>query len=533
MGRKDAVALTVLVLAALALALGSLARRPDIYNSGAVLIGDPSYNLLVADRLLDGASLHDDIATPYGPVPAYLHAAAAALFGNTVSTFHLVFVALSAINIGLAYLLLRRVAGPWTALLLAALGLFPTLLIPGSLVGGFQSSPYIPLERTLLLTAALCWAPPATRSPGRAVAMGVAFGVWQGVRFGGGIFAGVAVVVVDALAIWRGGGSFRRWIGSLLLTLAGFLVMQGGWALWAFATLPPDLARDALWPVFVLETYAAWVTPSERWPMWGGVGMFLGQQLTLVAGAIAGVVMSAVVASSRRAAVGRGDGGLALLIPFVFFLLGSVVFFRQAYHFYQFGWALVFPLAWLASRGRVWSVGVAAILLPCFALDLKAQLLSPRDPTLEPLALPNGETVWLAPELRRSVLALDAVLDRAGPAAGGVVFVPMAAGLQHFYDLPTPLRQPWILRGFVRPYDEAELVRDVAGARAVVVLATVGVSLHSDPCRWFTTVSNPFRGPICETIAPLLERPVPAGSHFLVFPVKRARGALDARAGTG
>ena len=54
---KDAVALTVLILAALALALASLARRPDIYNSGAVLIGDPSYNLLVADRLLDGASL--------------------------------------------------------------------------------------------------------------------------------------------------------------------------------------------------------------------------------------------------------------------------------------------------------------------------------------------------------------------------------------------------------------------------------------------------------------------------------------------
>src|SRR2546422_10572665 len=118
-----------LVLALVAVALGLAVAATLIRAS--FLFDDAGHNLLIAQTLLGGGTLYRDIFSQYGPIPAYVHAAVAALFGNTPRvSVHLVALA-SSVNVGLAYLLVRRAAGVHVALFVSAAGLLPLGLIPG------------------------------------------------------------------------------------------------------------------------------------------------------------------------------------------------------------------------------------------------------------------------------------------------------------------------------------------------------------------------------------------------------------------
>lgn len=530
----DLAALAILLLGSLALGLTALARRPDLYANGSFLFGDHSLNLLVADRLLAGETLYQDVASPYGPLPAYAYAAWAVLFGSSVASFNAFLLAVSLLNLGLVYLLLRRFAAPGVSLLVAGVGMVPSLLVPGSLLGGYTVSTYLPVERLFLILTALAWCPPPGRSPARAARIGVVLGLWQGVKFGGAFFAGAAVLLVDLLALHARPGGERDWVGwfrSLLVTLAAFLAVQAAWVGYAFLALSPQVALDFLWPSYALETYSAWVADGERWPSWQGWSLFLGQYLSPVVGALAGV--AALGWYLRRAGelpggdAGREVRGLALLLPLVFYLIASFAYFRQVYHFLQFAWVLVIPAAWLAQRsGARTRAALALLFLPCFALNLKAVLLNSPDSGMRPVRAPSGETLWMAPQLEADMQAL---LHTLRPPGGGTerpeaVFLPIGAGMQHFYGVPVRLRQPWALPGFIRPYDEQEYLGSLRRARAVVLLRQPGQDPSgADPCAAMASTS-PFPPRVCAAMAARVGEPVPVGEHFLVFPV-REQGA--------
>src|SRR3954462_15763071 len=173
---RDVVCCGVILAVAAAIGEASILRRPDLWRTAGFLFGDPGYSLLVAREVLHGARLYADVAYQYGFVPVYLYAAFAALFGNTPLVFLHFLLACSVANIALFYALVRQAAGVPTACAVTLLAAVPVLLVPGALLGGYVNSPYIPIERGLMIAAALAWQPPARRTLGRAIALGACLG---------------------------------------------------------------------------------------------------------------------------------------------------------------------------------------------------------------------------------------------------------------------------------------------------------------------------------------------------------------------
>ena len=524
-GSWDLISLLALLAWGASLGLAAIVRRPDITRSASFLFGDQGLNLYVTDRILAGGRLYADVAYPYGPIPAYGYAAFARMAGNSILSYDLFLLAISLINLGLAYLLLRRYTGRMASLLIAAIGLTPLLLVPGSLVGGYAVSPYVPMERTALLAVSLLWRRPEHRGAARNVGIGVALGLLQGVRFGGAFFAGAAILMLDLLALRLSGSGMdgtSAWFRSLLTTLAAFLSIQAAWVGYALLTLPLQVARDFLWPTYVLRTYSAWMHPGERWPHWFGWRMFIGQQLPLVVGVVMG--LAAIVCLLRVGRRGSGPGNesrmrlLPLLLPFIFYILAAGVYFRQAYHFYQFAWALVIPVGWPARSHPRRLAAIVALLLPCFALNARANLLTVADPDSEPVTLPDGARVTLGSALRADLGALSGAMG--DEAFRHSMFFASGAGLYHFYDIDVRLRQPWFLPGFVRPYDERQLLEILSPRARLVVMSDFA---EEPGARRFCAVLgrwNPFTPETCAALERRLGEPVRIGEKFVVFPVR-------------
>lgn len=530
----------MLLLEALLLGGAAILRRPDITANESFLFADQGLNLLVADRLLQGGRLYVDIFSPYGPIPAYMHAAFAGVFGNTISSYNLLLLLLTLGNVALAYALLRTRVSLGVAAMVVGVGLVPSFLIPGSMLGGFTVSPYIPLERALLLTTALAWTPPGERTLLRGSVIGAILGVWQWVKFGGTFFAGAAILLVDIFAIalsHRRRELLRPWICSLGCTLAVFVLAEVLRVAVAYAALPAEVAFDFVWPAYHLEAYRAWVTPDQRWLAWDGWKLFLGQYLTPLVGAVLTVVGVVWYArgSLRSPSGARGAmGDLRLLLPAVFFALGSVAYFQQAHLFRQFMWALVLPSAFFLARSRLaLRLLVLVLWLPCLAVNARAMLLGRPDPHLVAMELPGNDRVWTRPEVMEQVRGVmrelgiprDDMGQAATARAGSVLFIPLGAGLHHFYDIPQPVRQPWISRGLVRPYDEAALVHSLDRLQAIVAVrnSDVAVRLPRDPCAFVHP--SPFRGAFCQAAIPLLDDPIRVGPEFTVYPVRSSAGA--------
>jgi hypothetical protein len=95
----------------------AIARRPDLTANESFLFGDQSLNILIADHILRGDRLYADIFSPYGPVAPYLHAAFAAVAGNSIAAYNLLLLILTLVNVVLAYVLIRSRAPVGVALL--------------------------------------------------------------------------------------------------------------------------------------------------------------------------------------------------------------------------------------------------------------------------------------------------------------------------------------------------------------------------------------------------------------------------------
>src|SRR5262249_7972989 len=158
--RGDVRPLLSLLLLGAAVALGELFLRPDLFFHKGFLLGDASVNLYVADRLLEGDRLYQDVFYHYGPLPIYLYAAAAWPFVNTMVTSGGLLLVLSLLHVALVYPLLRRWLSTTPAAWVTALGVLPHVLLPGSRSVDFTFSPYIPLERCCLTALALVWTLP-------------------------------------------------------------------------------------------------------------------------------------------------------------------------------------------------------------------------------------------------------------------------------------------------------------------------------------------------------------------------------------
>ncbi len=484
------VALGVAVICAMA-----IVRRPDINASVSFVFSDPGVNLLLAERLAEGARLYRDLGYSYGPLAIHPYAGFASLFGNTPQAYMAFLAMFSTINVALAYGVLRTRVSRRTAVIATIAGLYPTMVLPGSMVFGIHSSSYFVIERTLFLVLLLCWRPPHRKTAAQAIAVGAILGISQGVRFGTALFLGAAIVVVDLLALHatrmdRAGA--LRWLRLSFITLGAFLLVELVWVVYAMTTLPRSAALDFLWPAYVLEAFRAFEAADAglRWPRFIGMRMFLGHQLVVIASAmlaVGGAIMC--VRRLRRSDEPRGQGSgaddLRLVIPLAFYALGASGLFQWEYHFRQYAWTLVIAAALMLEWARTSRIAYAIVAAPALVLLLRVNLIAGPPSGLVDVRAPAGGYVVVDSATARTIGHLRAFATDSGGRA--LIILRNGGGFHALFGVPFTGRQSFYLLGFAREGDEARTLRTLDAGSAAIVLTEYldPAGPASDPCTWY------------------------------------------------
>ena len=501
-------------LCAALICLAALVRRPDLNSSNAFLFGDPGANLLLAEKLSNGARLFRDAGYSYGPLSIYPYRWFASVFGNTPQSFSAFLALFSVTNVCVVYRLLRAHVTRATALVVTIAAVFPTVLLPGSLIFGIQASPYFVLERLLLLSVVLSWRVPEARRPRHAIAIGVLLGLWQGVRFGSAFFVGAAIVIVDLLYLSVSSVDRVRlgqWLRASVVTLLSFLAIEAAWIIGAFALLPAGDARDFLWPAYVLEAFEVW--PQERrWPRYANVRLLLGQQLVAIGCAILGAIALYRLVRDWRATV-KGTqsvgwhvyaGDFCLLIPFVFYAMGAAGLFRSVYHFHQYAWTLPLAAALAVDRGgRRMLAGFLLVSLPGLALMLRANFVTSPPASAVTVEPPAGGHLVLSETEKARTQALLAVAT--GPVPRKLLIMRVGAGFHYLFRTPVTGRQIFYILGFARGDDAEIMLRTLSSEPSAFVLTDYppGERPPPDPCQWYGW--RHFAPEVCARVAPLVD----------------------------
>ena len=448
-------------------------RHPEQVFTDAFLFHDAGVNLLLAAELTAGKVLYRDLSYPYGPIPIYLYTATTQLFGNSASTYVEFQRSLSLLHLTFVFLVLRSRFPRWPAAAVTLFGVAPFAIVPGAVLGGYMSSAYMPIERCFLTLLPLLWQPPGVRSNGRAAAMGAYIGGYQFIKFGGGFFAGAAVVLLDLLVLAIGGfrrDQFDRWLRTSLSVLAAFAVVEGFRCGNAVVLLPAAVAWDVIWPIYTAQNYATIATDLYPWQMsWGHIVL---RQLVPILGtayAVIGMVMAA-----RRGVQAMPKLGV-LTLP-LFYGVASLKYFGHTHVFMQYAWMLMVPTILLYDlAGRRARAFILVSLLPGW-LGLGYLLHhSPTRAGRPRYQMPNGDVLFPtgmddSPLLPRLDLLFEQRWGRPHPGPSQpVLIVPVGAGYHYYYRVPRFSRHLWYIPHYVRPYDTGEIIRNLDQAAAVIM----------------------------------------------------------------
>jgi hypothetical protein len=457
-GSRDVLACTLLIAVAAAIGEGSILRRPDLTRGADFLFGDAGFSLLVAREILHGARLYADIAYQYGAAPVYLYCGYALIFGNTPAAYLHFLLAVSLLNLTLFYALARRAAAPGLAFFVSLIGAVPVILVPGGLLGGYLSSYYIPIERALMLGAALLWLPPRQRSPRRAAALGLCLGAMQVVRFGPGVALGAVIVVLDAAVHVVQRGTVRRWIVAESWMLCAAAAVEAARVGVALTVLPRPVALDVVWPAYMLSGFGS----IARFPGWHGWAMGIGQYFNPLTAIVLACAAVAWIAAGRARWEPVEDGS-QLILP-LFFVAGVCGLFRSEHHFYQGAWTLATGAMVALRRWPRIRPLAAVACLPALAIVVAAPLRAPSPSRT--VQLHDGWRLTVRPDVA------DRVEGIAGAVRGSsdrpVLFYPSLGGFSVALDRPLLGREAFFFIGVVRPYEEAALAREYARAGLIV-----------------------------------------------------------------
>jgi len=462
--RETAAATAVVAIALLVCEL-SIYRRPDLTRTGAFLFSDAGYSLFVASAVLDGARLYRDVAYPYGWLPVALYTTVAALFGNTPTVYLQFFAAFSTAGLVLAFALFRRFLPLGATLAVTIGGLLPVFVVPGALLGGYISSYYMPVERLLLVLAALIWRPPVARTPARSACLGVVVAALQMTRFGPGVVLMVVLLAVDAILVM---GTPRRraatFLRSALPMVAAAAAGEFALAVAAFALLPRPIALDVLWPAYFVKVFASGV---HRWPDVSNWRLVVAQYFN--PGASIALTVAGIWTVARRRHP-TGDRESALFLLPVLFAGGIFTVFKTDHHLRQFAWVFVFGSVPALAHAR-WSRFVAIAGWVPVAAVVALALVRHADPGRVMIQLPTGWRLSASRSERERIEGIHRALDSLGARPGGrpAMFDSNGAGFYVIYGVPHVSRHTWFYPAAVRPYDLQELAMLYRTLGALVV----------------------------------------------------------------
>jgi hypothetical protein len=259
---------------------------------------------------------------------------------------------------------------------------------------------------------------------------------------------------------------------------------------WAFATHPPEVAWDIVWPSYAGKAYYTIYPISERFPVWRGWKYFVRRQLVPASGMTASLLVAYSLfrklrSDDRSVAVQAG-----LLVPPLFFFLGIGTYIGHISVYQMYYWFLSPAVAVLiAHRPR------AGVLF--FLLWLPGNLFAVREtffPTAKVISstLPDGHRVnWGLEHLEACrFLAKEAAKASNKPLARPLI-MPIGSGFSLHYGLVSPTRNTWVIPGHVRPYDELAYLEV---ADRIPFIGFVGGAALAEKAS-FTELVGPALGP--------------------------------------
>jgi hypothetical protein len=473
--RADGLAVLALLAAALVLGAGRIVLRPDLLYTEEYVVGEHGNQLYRAERLARGLWLYRDVADQYGPVPAYLYMLYTRAAGNTISANLYWHLGGSLVCLVLAYAVLRKnlAVGPALGGAFAAL---PLLLAPGGAdlgggYGNFLYIEYLALERCCLLGVMLLWQPPAERSRARSIATGLLLGLWQAVKFGGALFAGAALGIVDVLVVaGLPGPAWSRAVRAWAWTLGAFALLEGGQVALAFGLLPPEVAVDTIWPAYIHVAYSR----LSSWPSLHGPFSFLADQLlplacALTAAGALGMWLFRLRRPSQVTPEMRREAGV--LLGAIFYGLAATAYLGHNFLFYQYAWVLLFPAARVVTRfrPRLGNIAFVVVTVPLVLMGLTTFVAQP-EPGLIDYSLPGGDRLRIQPFVRPQLEAMAALPREGRPTDFVVALLDWSGGgYHHFFNPGYGLRNYLVTEGAFRPYDDAELSAKLGRVEAFLI----------------------------------------------------------------
>ena len=430
------------------IALARVIAEPAINLSGwgttygaHELFQDGGVNHYLAWQLNSGKTLYEDIAYPYGPLPALLYAGFSAAVGNGQSCHALYQGILHLVFAVLLVLAVARLSAPLPAACALAIGLFL-----------FGTQPYHPVERIIMAVILLAWEPPEKRGLRRAVMVGVLLGLWQWCKFGGAIYMAGALLAVDIFLLFSNRSGINPWRNWFLNTLqaAGIAAaFECARVVHAFTVLSPDVARDAVFPAFTFRHYQT-MEADERYPVWLGWRYFLFRQAVPFMGCVAAVALAYRLALVPSQGDIRRRAGL--LVPAAFFLLGIGTYMGHSYNRMMYQWALVPVIAGcMPARLSVGWLAVLMLALPSQWFWAKELMGVPKPDTV----LPNGDRIamgtgWLGAWQALENHRLNSTDLRP------LLIVPVGAGYYFQAQTTPPMRCTWILPAYITDRDREQ-----------------------------------------------------------------------------
>lgn len=433
-----------------------------IFNATRFILYDQGSYLYAIERLNHGEMLYRDLHWQYGPLAAGWYWGWAQLGGNSPLVLVLVSSALMAGAWWLLADLTLEVIGKRAGIIWALLGLLPAMS-PSGLIA--LNGPHGALE--MLLLAACAWLlakfPERNR---RAWLLGFTLGALHWVRFGPGVVAFLALLVLEGWRLrsdvltWRAGIAALG--GWLLRVLSAYVLSWLPLLVFYYARLPWSGVFEQLWPGHMVAHYAA--TYSSRWPEWPGVRGLLITWLPVLCG-LAGLLAWFSSGKGRNKVEAypvRPAALCGLVFGPLYWVFGNLMLFRNDYAMVGHLW-LVWPglaVCW-ALAGRRLRLGLVALMVPALGANLlgvKAVWQEEQTWQAAPMRLPNGQRLWFRPGEARRFAELGEVLNRALSGEKLAVFIA-GGGVHYFYGTQRVGRHWWYLPEFVRPWEAVEAER--------------------------------------------------------------------------
>src|SRR5205814_8636505 len=168
-----------------------------------------------------------------------------------------------------------------------------------------------------------------------------------------------------------------RWFGVSLVTLLGFLLVEGSLVALLYLFLPSQLASEVVWPSWMVQNYEAYCYITVSLMHWFNVNYFVGAQLPLVAAVLAGLAFAGRLLFTRRAVTTDGQsaflhsGGPSLFFA-IFFALALLIYLPHMWVATSYVWMILLPAVFFLRKiPRLWFGVFLLFCFPAFLLSVR------------------------------------------------------------------------------------------------------------------------------------------------------------------